>query len=109
MQKLYDLIYQIARGVKGRFGYAISIKHAILAAYFAFIVGVFVELTSLVQMAYLAMSGAFPVAGGLAVAVFPDATVISGGTTLYLSVLTFKKIARYSSSMWGAWVSASKA
>jgi len=104
MQLIYNLLFSVAKSFKGRFGYAITIKQAVLAAYFAFIIGVFVQLTGMIQLAYLGLSAAFPVAGGLAVEVFPDPAIVAGGVSSYFGLLIFKKATSYSVNAWGAWV-----
>lgn len=104
MQKIYDLIYQLARGFKSRFGYALTIKQAMLAAYFAFILAVFVELTGFIKTAYLGLTAAFPTVGGLAASVFPDAGIVSAGVTTYFGILIFKKATAYTMNMWGQWI-----
>jgi hypothetical protein len=103
MQKIYDLIYQLSRGIKSRFGYAFTIKQAILAAYFAFLLGVFVELTGFVHGAYLTLQSSFPTAGGAVVHIFPSATIVSTGTTAYIGILIFKKATSYVDKAWQAW------
>jgi len=108
MQKLYDLLHVLAQSIKGRFGYSITIKQAVLTAYFAFLAAVFVELTGLIGMAYITLSASFPISGGIATAVFPSPSVVSGGLTAYIGVLIFKKATSYTINAWGAWVSTSK-
>ena len=104
MQKIYDLIYMLAQGFKSRFAYALTIKQAMLAAYFAFMLGVFVELTGFVKLGYIGLTSAFPVAGGIALQLFPDAPIVSAGVSTYFGIKIFKKATAYSMNMWGQWI-----
>lgn len=104
MQKLYDILFELAKGVKGRFGYALTIKQAVLGVYFAFMLTVFVELTGFVSLAYTGLSSAFPTVGSLAVSVFPDPSIVSVGVSTYFGILIFKKATSFSINAWGQWI-----
>jgi len=103
MQALYNALLSIAQALKSRFGYAITIKQAVLGAYFLFLVGVFVQLTGFISLAYTGLATAFPAAGAAAVQVFPNATIVSGGVTAYIGALIFKKTIAYTMLAWSKW------
>ena len=104
MQALYSLIYNVARSFKNRFGYAISIKQAILLAYFAFLLAVFAELTSLLSTVYKYIPTQWPTMGSAIVQFLPSALVLTTGTTLYIGILVFQKATSYAHDAWQSWI-----
>ncbi len=104
MKWLGDLLLALSKSVKGRFGYQITIKQAILFAYFSFLTATFLELTAFVKGIYVELSTNFPSVGLAAVQFFPDTLIVSSGITVYIGILTFKKATSYVHDAWQAWI-----
>ena len=104
MKWLGDLLLALSKSVKGRFGYTLTIKQAILFAYFAFLTATFVELTALVKGIYTELTTYWPNVGGHVVQYFPDSIIVSSGITAYIGIITFKKATSYVHDAWQAWI-----
>lgn len=104
MQALYNLVYQLAASFTKRFGYAVTIKQAILVVYFVFIIAVFAELTSLVGAAYKAIPAQWPTVGNAVLQFMPSSVVLTTGTTFYIAILVFQKVTTYAHDAWQSWI-----
>jgi hypothetical protein len=104
MQKLYDLIYQLSRLLKNKFGYALTIQQAKYAAYAAFLVTMWTVFAALIKGVYAYLG---TLSHGFAQPVllfFPSASVVSAVLTMYLSALVTKKVYAYMHDAWKSWM-----
>lgn len=106
MQKIYDLINGIASFLKGRYGYALTIGNARIAAYGVFLVGVFTTLYSMLAGIYTYIFNAYSTTLiGQVLYFMPSPSIVSTGFTLWMSVKTYKLAMGYMDKTWKAWLS----
>ena len=103
MQAIYNLVYNLARAVKSRFGYAVTISQAKFAAYAAFLVSMWLVFSSAIKSIYFYLASLSPLAEQ-AVLFMPSASVVASVSTAYISALVTRKLYDYVHDAWSAWM-----
>lgn len=105
MQIIFDLINGLASFLKSKYGYALTIGNARIAAYGLFLAGVYSALWGMVAGIYAYLHSVYMAnIIGQVLYFMPSPSIVSGGLSLWLGVKTYKLAMGYMDKTWQAWL-----